>query len=191
LSIKKLKKGKDPRPFSSYAAVSDVPFVLYIDYKEEEVKGAIDLLIKDRIIKVIYDIFPWEIRYDIANEDLKRFVKDVWLVHDYDFRLLIERLVYNDKPATEDKNYLKSLFGQRYAGKILADIYHVRNSYEKVNNNVEEQKRIAKKFIADFDNSRRLLVQDIVKRHQKVIKEYEIASELIEEICFPSFLTEL
>jgi hypothetical protein len=109
--LKKLRKGKDLRPFSSYPEVSDVPFVLYMDYKEEEVKDAIDLLRKDGIIKVVYDVFPGEMRYDIADEDLKCFVKDVWLVHDYDFRLLIERLVYNRKPVDEDKNYLKSFFG--------------------------------------------------------------------------------
>ena len=80
LSLRKLKKGDNPRPFSSYPAISDIPFVLYTNYKEQEVRDAIDLLRKDGIIKVINDIFPREMRYDITDENLKSFIKDVWLV---------------------------------------------------------------------------------------------------------------
>jgi hypothetical protein len=128
-------------------------------------------------------------RYDIADENLKSFVKDIWLVHDYDLRLLIERLVYNGKPANEHKNYLTSFFGEKYADKILAEAYHIRGSYEKENNN-KERKRIAKKFIEDFEERRRLLAEDIVKVHEKVIEKYSIVSEIAEEICLPRFVSQ-
>jgi len=191
LSLKKLKKGHNPRPFSSYPAVSDIPFVLYTNYKEQEVRGAIDLLRKDGIIKVINDVFPGEMRYDIADENLKRFIKDVWLVHDYDFRLIIERLIYNNKPTDEDKNYLKYFFGEKYAEKILADAFHIRDSYKKENiASNDERKEVAKKFIEDFGKRRRLLVQDIIKVHEKVIKKYGIVSEIAQEICLPSLTSQ-
>jgi len=190
LSLKKLRKGHNPRPFSSYPAVSDIPFVLYTNYKEQEVRDAIDLLRKDCIIKVINDVFPGEMRYDITDENLKKFVKDVWQVHDYDFRLLIERLVYNGKPADEDKNHLTHLFGKKYAEKILADAHHIRDSYKKENNN-KERKRIAKKFIEGFQKNRRLLADDILKVHEKAIKKYSILSEILEEICLPALFDKI
>ena len=183
LSLKKLRKGQNPRPFSSYPTVSDVPFVLYMNYKEQEVIDAINLLRKDGIIQVINGVFPGEIRYDIRDKNLKSFVRDVWLVHDYDFRLLIERLVYDGKPADEDKNYLTFFFGEKYAEKILADAYDVQKSYKKDNN--DELKEIANKFIEDSEERRRSLVQDIVKTHRKVINEYSIVSDIAEEICLP------
>ena len=147
------------------------------------------MLSKEGIIEVINDVFPGEMRYDIMDKNLKKFVKDVWLVHDYDFRLLTERLVYNGKPAEEDKNHLTHLFGKKYAEKILADAYHIRDSNKKENNN-KERKRIAEKFIEDFQESRRLLVEDIVKVHEKTIKKYGVISEIVEEICLPSIVSQ-
>jgi argonaute-like protein implicated in RNA metabolism and viral defense len=41
----------------------------------------------------------------------------------------------------------------------------------------------------DLEDYRRSRVQDIIKIHEKVIKEYEIASEMIEGICFSSFIS--
>lgn len=188
LNLKKVKKGKGPQPFSSYPTITDVPFVSYVNFSEKEVKDAIDLLRKDGIIKVTNDVFTGEMRYDIADESLKRFVKDVWLVHDIDLRLLIERLVYNNKTIEKDKNRLTFFFGKKYADKILADIYHIKNSYNKENRSDDE--KIAKDFMQDFDNYRRSLVQNIIETHEKVIEEYEIASELTEGICYSPLFSE-
>jgi len=178
-SLKKLKKGKDPRPFLSYPEVSDVPFVLYMDYTAQEVNDAIDLLRKEGIFKV-GGVVHGEIRYDIADQHLKNFVKDVWLVYIFDLRLLIERLVCNGIPVDEDKYYLVSLFGNKYASKILADAHHIRESYKKEKN--KKRKMIAKKFIQDFQKERKLLVKDILKKHESVIKKYSIATEITQDI---------
>lgn len=97
---------------------------------------------------------------------------------------MIERLIYNGKHL-EDEDYLISYFGRKYASKILADAYHIRSSYKK-QNNIEEQKRIAKDFIENFDRNRKSLIENITKRHVKVIKDYEIVSEMAKEILHPS-----
>jgi hypothetical protein len=187
--LKKLRKGKDPRPFSSYDGITDVPFVAYRNFTEQEVKDAIDSMRKDGLIIIINDVFPREIRFDIADESLRQFVKDVWFVHLLDFRLLNERLVYNGKPTEEIKNYLALLYGQDNVDRILTHTYPDRTSYKKEIKNDKEKRGIAKRFIQHFDNRRRSLILDIVKTHEKVIKEYEIATELIEEISFQSFNT--
>jgi hypothetical protein len=44
---------------------------------------------------------------------------------------------------------------------------------------------LAKDFIEDFNNYRRLLVKDIIKRHEEVINKYEAVRGLIQEICYP------
>ena len=184
--LKKIKLGKEPRPFSSYQGITDVPFVLYRNYSEEEIKDAINSLREDGLIKVMNNVFPDEMRFDIADESLRQFVKDVWFVHLHDFRLLNERLAYNGKPTEEIKNYLALLYGQDNVDRMLAHTYPARTYYNKEIKNDKEKRGIAMRFIQHFDNRRRSFIQDI-KTHQKVIKEYEIATELIEEISFQSF----
>jgi hypothetical protein len=71
------------------------------------------------------------------------------------------------------------------AEKILADAFRIRDHYKKENINNNERKRIAKKFIEDFEERRRLLVQDIVIVHEKAIKKYGVISEIAQEICLP------
>jgi hypothetical protein len=190
LYLKKLNKGKDPRPFSSHLAITNIPFVSYIDYREGEVADAIHSFKIDGLIKPINEVFHGEMRFNIADQSLRNFLDAVWLIHDIDFRLLLERLVYNDKPTDEDKKYLALLFGKKNADKILAQAYHTRKSHKKGNNSHKE-KKIAKDFMQDLTNYRRLRVQDIITEYEKVIKENEVASELMEGICFSPFISQI
>jgi hypothetical protein len=43
--------------------------------------------------------------------------------------------------------------------------------------------------VQDLEDYRRSRVKNIIKTHQKVIKEYEIASGLIEGICISPFIS--
>ena len=60
------------------------------------------------LIKLINDVFPGEMRYDITDKSLIKFLKDIWMIHDMDLRLLFERMVYCDEIKDEDKNILIS-----------------------------------------------------------------------------------
>jgi hypothetical protein len=187
--LEKLRKNCDPRPFSSYRGITDVPFVACRNYTEDEVKQAVDLLRKCGLIRLVQQIFPDEMRYDIADEELSKFVKDVWLVHLYEFRILDERLALDGKPEKETKRYLDLLYKEKNADRILALAYNCRRSgTEEDNALTSKKKKTAQKFVQDFDNSRGKLVQDIIKKHKKIIEKYEIASELLDEICFSQFL---
>jgi hypothetical protein len=182
--MNKLKKDKEPRPFFPHVDITDVPFASYASYTEEEVEDAVDSFRKQGLIRPINDIFRDERRYEIMDESLKSFLKDIWLVHDIDLRILYERLVYNGIPTEQDKNYLISFFGKRIADRILADAYNKRKSLKRDKNSYEREKSIAKKFIESHSDYRRSLVQDITKRYEAIIKENEIASYLIDGICY-------
>ena len=51
---------------------------------------------------------------------------------------------------------------------------------------LKNEEKASRKFINIQAKHRMSLVQNILKRHQKVIEKYEILSELIDDICFPS-----
>ncbi len=184
--LTRLKKGKEPRPFPYYAGITDVPFVLDTDYAESEITDAIESFRKDGLIKPINDVFPGEMRYDLADEYLTNFIKDVWLVHDLDLRLLFERLVYEGRPKEKDISYLKFMYGKRIADRILANAYHIKQANKSRENREEEKK--AKRFIQALEKHRRSLIEDVGKRHENVIRNYEIASRLVEGICFSPFV---
>lgn len=184
--LEKLRKGKEPRPFPSYTGITDVPFARFEDYSESEIADAIDSFRKGDLIKPINDVFPKEMRYNIADESLISYIKDVWLVHDVDLHLLFERLVFCGKPKNEDINALRLMYGEKIANGILVNTYDMRKMSKDQENKEEE---VAKEFIKDLARYRTSLVQDIVNRHQEVIKKYEIPNELIKEIYFQPFMS--
>ena len=149
---------------------------------------ALDSLRKKALFKLINEVFPGETRYGIADETLARFVKEVWDIHPIDFRLLHERLAYDDKPTKEDRNRLAFLYSEKNVDRILAYTYPIRRSDRKENSHGE--KRIAKKFIEDCDNIRKVHVQNMIERHKGVIQKYEIASELAKGVLHPSLSKE-
>jgi hypothetical protein len=69
--LEMLKKGKDPRPFSSYPAILHIPFVQYTEYTKQEVEDAIASFEHDGLIKPILEIYPGEKRFDISDKSLE------------------------------------------------------------------------------------------------------------------------
>jgi hypothetical protein len=188
--IKKLKKGKDPRPFSTSSPRNHIPFVNYIDYTEEEVADAIDSFRTEGFIKPINEIFPGEMRFDIVDNSLKKLVYDIWFINIIDFHLLIGRLAYKGKPTDEDKEYLASFVGKRKADGIIAIAYSIRQSYKKENNSNEDVKA-SEAFARNLESYRNSLIQRIIVIYEKVIQENEVARELVEGICASPFLSKI
>jgi hypothetical protein len=77
------------------------------------------------------------------------------------------------------------MYGERIAERILSNAYHIRQV--KNRNNQDEEKK-AKRFIQILDRYKRSLIKDIGKKHENVMKNYEIASQLVEGICFSPLL---
>jgi DNA-binding PadR family transcriptional regulator len=185
--LQQLRKGKEPRPSPPYSAISDVPYILNLNYSETEITEAIELLKCINLINLVDSIFPGETRYRIADVSLTRFAKDVWLLHDIELRLLFEKLVYEGRPQNEVEKFLMHVYGKRIANRILISSYDARR-FTREQDNTQEKKK-AKEFIQDLDTYKKSLIGDIVKTHKKVIEKYEVVSEIIEGICFsPLFM---
>jgi len=184
--LEQLRKGKEPRPSPSYSAISDVPYILNLNYSETEITEAIESLKCINLINLIDSIFPGETRYRIADVSLARFAKDIWLLHDIELRLLFEKLVYEGRPQNEVEKFLMHVYGKRIANRILINSYDARR-FTREQGNTQEKKK-AKEFIQDLDTYKKSLIGDIVKTHKKVIEKYEVVNEVIEGLCFSPFL---
>lgn len=162
-------------------------FIADVNLSKSEVINAIKSFIDNGLIKLINDVFPGEMRYDITDKSLIKFLKDIWMIHDMDLRLLFERMVYCDEIKDEDKNILKLMYGKKVAERILAIEYNRRKMTK--DQRFRDEEKASRKFIDIWLKHRTSLAQNILKKHQKVIKNYEILNELIDGICFPSFIS--
>ncbi len=176
--LRLLKSGIEPRPFFAFRTI--IPFIGYASYTETEVRQAIDTLKEDGLIKPINAIIPGESRFNIADDTMRRLIYDIWLVRIYDFELLNIRLIHN-KPTDEDKKYLALYLGER-ADLMVALTYDSRRAYKK-----ETENETMEEAIREIEQRRRLLVQEIIERYQKVIHENRAVYEIIEGICFLPF----
>lgn len=142
----------------------------------------------DRSVLEVAEALPGETRYDITDKDLIKFLKDVWMVHDIDLRLLFERIVYCDELKDEDKNILKLMYGKKMAERILANEYDRRKMGKDLKFKYEEE--ASQKFMNIQVKHRTTVVQRILSRDKKdkVIEKYGILNELMDGICFPSFI---
>lgn len=181
LYLKKLKNGKDPRPFSSFFPRFYIPFINYRNYSFREVTDGIKLFKEDGLIKPIDEIFPGEIRYDISNELLKNLARDIWFINIIDFHLLMGKLLFKGKPTESDKNNLASFFGKRTADGMIAEAYRIRHSHKKQGREPEQG------FIREMDNYKRSLLHEITQTYKQLLSEDEVARELVHGICFSPF----
>jgi hypothetical protein len=180
--LRLLKRGKDPRPFSTTSPRAYVPFIRYTEFTEVEVADAIELFHQDGLIKPIIAVFPGETRYQIVDDSLLEFIHSVWLINMMDFHSLIGRLAYLGKPTAEDKNYLSLFVGKKGADKMLAFAYHIRKSQKEEKDKTEIEKN--KVFMQKLNDDRKSVIQAINEKYKKLINENEIAAALIQEICF-------
>jgi hypothetical protein len=189
--LEKLKKGKDPRPFSSFHAIFQIPFVQYMDFTKQEFEDAIVSLTEDGLIKPVLEVYPGEKRYDISDESLKRLILLIWRIKNIDFYLVYGALIYNDKLTEEEKNYLALFIGERKADKLSAYAYDMRRTIRNQdNNNWNEERENMKRFTQELKNYRQSLVEEITREYETIIKRDEIVRDLVQSICIlPSFLS--
>ena len=185
--VEKLKKGKDPRPFSSYPAILHIPFVQYTEYTKQEVEAAIASFAEDGLIKPILEIYPGEKRFDISDKSLKRLIHLIWLVKTIDFYLVNYKLIYKDKLTEDEKNYLALFTGKRASDILIANAYDIRRTNRNQNNNWNEEQESMKDLIQTLENDRKSLVQAIAEENGTMINTDEVIGDLLQSICFLPF----
>jgi hypothetical protein len=149
---------------------------MYRDYSEYEVKEAIGSLKDDGIIKPIQEVFPGELRYDIADNSLKHLIVGVWLIHIIDFQALSGVLAYKRRPTEADKQYLRIFLGNRGTDRFIAYAHDFRRKIEPLTNDT-------KQFIKEWEEKRAFFIQEIKKKHERLIQENEVIVEIIEKVC--------
>lgn len=122
-----------------------------------------DSLKNDGIIKPIQEVFPDELRYDVADNSLEYLILGVWLV-------------YERRPTEADKQYLRIFLGDTGTDRFLAYTYGFRRKWEPNNNDM-------KQTIKKWEENRALLVEDIKEEHKRVILENEVIADIIEGVC--------
>jgi hypothetical protein len=170
-----LREGRDPRPFSKYSPIPQIPSLFHY-YTELEVQEAINSLRDDDIIKPIHEVFPGELRYDIVDNSLKHLIFGVWLVHIIDFHLLITRLVFEGKPTEADKQYLKIFLGDKATDRFLGYAHTIRRQRRPIKDDI-------KQAIKRWEDGRSKLIQEIKKKHERLIRENEVIAEIMEGVC--------
>ena len=182
--LEKLKKGKDPRPFSSFPAIFQVPFIQYIEYTRQEIEEAIASFVEDGLIKPTLEVYPGERRYDIPDKSLKRLIHLIWFVKIFDFRLVFRALIYNDKLTEEEKNYLALFTGERKADKLMAYAYDIKRKFRNQDNkNWNKEKEDMRDFTQKLENERESLVQLINEEYGTMINRDEVIRDLVQSIC--------
>lgn len=160
-----------------------IPFVLSESYTKKEVEDAVLLFEESGFVQPIEPVFPGEKRFNIADKSIRGLVRAIWLVRMIDYELLIRRLLYSrPRDPVRDKRYLGVYIGERLADKMITSAYHIRRSYK-------EEKQIEKRAIREIGEKRTHLIQEITGKFNKVIQENEIIRNILEEICYPPFLS--
>ncbi|MGE5634499.1 MAG: hypothetical protein ACM3VV_04660 [Deltaproteobacteria bacterium] len=178
--IKLLKKCREPHPFSKLSKCLEIPYIHFHDFSKEEISEAVKLLKEYDIIKSIADIYPGEMRYDICNESVKEILFYYWFLHKLNFYISFQRLIYNNKPADTDKEYMKLHVGKQRLNHKLALIYDLRKK------NAEE---FEKEIQDNYDNieklkaSRNKILKDIDEKLRLLKKNDTYILSIIKEIC--------
>jgi DNA-binding PadR family transcriptional regulator len=177
--LKLLKFGMEPRPFTSYPAILQTPFISYMSFTKKEVLSAIKTLKEYGLIKNIISIYH-EKRFVLENENLRRLISLVWLVQLLDVHLLYLRLIHK-RPSPRDKEYLRLYVNEEIATKLRNLAYDIRYNKQAPDD--------LRKSISLIENNRIYIVREIQEKYNDIIKKDEVISELIEEICFSPFIS--
>jgi hypothetical protein len=172
-----LKLGIEPHPFASYPAILHIPFISYTSFTRKEILSAVKTLKE-------YGLFGsrtilGEERFVIMDKNLWRLIGRIWWVHMLDVHLLHQKLIHK-RPTDRDREYLRSFVNEDVADKLRIDAHDIRTSNKQ---KTQAQKKIIK-LISLLEHNRNYAVREIQEKYKKTIKENEIISELIEEMCF-------
>ncbi|HEY7573410.1 MAG TPA: hypothetical protein VH796_18780 [Nitrososphaeraceae archaeon] len=143
--------------------------------KEQEVDKAFDTLKENHLIMPIQDFFFNTTRFIIADETLQDLIDEIWSIHWLELDVLKNKMNYFDPPNGEEKQWLKQIYGENEAMKIIADADRHRRFLEPNKKQIESvQKNI--KYISNQIYSR---IAYIDAKYQTKIHEYDFPSDLI------------
>jgi DNA-binding PadR family transcriptional regulator len=145
--VKLLKFGNEPRPFTSYPAILQIPFISYMSFTRKEVLSAVKTLEKYGLLES--RTILGEKRFVIKDENLRRLIGKIWYVNILDVHLLHMKLIHK-RPTDKDKEYLRSFVNEKVANKLRIHANDIRVS----NKQKKQVQKDVSKSIAFLENNR-------------------------------------
>jgi hypothetical protein len=175
--IKKLRKMKEPRPFSDYPPL--VPYIFYRNFTDIEIKEAIELFNKAGLIKIIPPIIAGETRYYLSDDSLIGLITIIRQIQEIMVHKVITKLTYIESPDDNDRQILGYYFGKKAADITIAKAHEVRKDLrKKPDTNIE-----SKKIIEEYDNNINSLISSLDEIYGSKFKSSDLLINLI--VDFP------
>ena len=160
-----------------------MPFVSSLfPLTEREINKAFDILRHTHLIRPVQDLILNQTRFIIADESLQKLVKEIWTIHLFELELLKSKMNYFEPPNEKEIQWLKQIYGENRAMKIIAEADQTRRS-STTKEDQEQIKNIQKSMEYDI-NQIDLYVMHVNKKYGTKIQEYNFPSDLIEQACF-------
>jgi hypothetical protein len=174
--IKKLRKMKEPRPFSHYPPL--VPYILYRNFTDTQIKEAIELFNKASLIKIIPPIIAGETRYYLSDDSLIGLITIIRQIQEIMVYKVITKLTYIEKPDDNDRQILGYYFGKKAADITIAKAHEVRKDLKKPDAKLE-----SKKIMEEYDNNINGLISRLDEIYGSKFKSSDLLIDLI--VGFP------
>jgi RNase H-fold protein (predicted Holliday junction resolvase) len=159
-----------------------MPFVSNLfPFTEWEINKVFDALQDTHLIRPVQDLILNQTRFIIADESLQKLVNEIWTIHWLELEVLKSKMNYFESPNGKEIQWLKQIYGENEAVKIIAEADHTRSSTTKKDQ--EQIKNIQERMEYDI-NQIDLYVMLVNKKYSTKIQEYNFPSDLIEQVCF-------
>lgn len=173
-SIRQLKKGKEPRPFSKYHPL--VPHVRYKNYTDADIKEAIKLFHSAGLIKPISSVYLGESRFYLSNEWLVGFINIIRQIQNMIFTLIITKLANFQRITDltyEDREFLQLFLGEKGTNFAERKAHVLRKDPRKINTkNIDRE-------VADLETKINLLIYKLKKDYGNLLKSNELLVNLV------------
>ena len=160
-----------------------MPFVSNVfPFTEWEINKAFDALRDTHLIRPVQDLILNQTRFIIADESLQKLVNEIWTIHWLELEVLKSKMNNFEPPNEKEIQWLKQIYGENEAVKIIAEADHIRRS-PTTKKDQEQIKNIQERMQYDI-NQIDLQVMHVNKKYGSKIQEYNFPSDLIEQVCF-------
>jgi hypothetical protein len=175
--LRKLKNGKEPRPFSPLPGL--VPFVHFTSYNAREVEDAISLLNDLNLLKRIAPALnKGDTRFRIADERLIKLIQQIHLIEKVYFHKTLMKVVFIGPPDTDEKDIFAYYFGKKRVGHVIAYLNSKRTHFFKTLN--EDQLQEKREYVMKLCNDIEELTLASINENQEIVKD-----EFLKELYLP------
>ena len=178
--IKKLRRLKEPRPFTKYPPL--VPYIYYTDYTDDEIDWAIKAFYKVGLVRNMQSVFPGETRFNISDDWLIVPLMTIRLVQENYITSIISKILYINKPSEHDIQTMKLFFGELATNSIINEAHQFRKDFKIRSDYLLKIKKI-KEGIQEGDNYADFLMKELIKSYGDKLKSNELLTDLI--VSFP------